>query len=220
MLEIRTNCMITYTLNFKNIIFVFSSILLVSNSFRFTSSDIPKDTELHETSCPMICCLQPENIMQLVTDDGYNKLYSVAPAKEINHVVFSKAFPYLIPDAKNDYDEQRKFKMGLNRYFNLRLFSADTRIASDPQYIFYSQYASELHYVKSSISVALRKSSKITPDNSRVTAAMLKDVEERKKIIRPDLGHRLLKTVRRTPVYWEKTLLDLFGMLRQLGTPT
>ena len=187
-------------------------------------SDETGGTELHETSCPMVSCLQPENIGQILSEDVTEKLYSVAPAEGNKPCsVFemeSKAFPYLIPNGKNGHDEERNSKIGLNRYFNLRLFSADTRFASDPQYIFYSQYASELHYVKNSISIALRKSSKITPDNANVTAAMLKDVEERKKIIRSDLGYRFLKTVRGTPPYWEKTLLDLFGMLRQLGTPT
>ena len=172
-----------------------------------------------DTSCPLVSCLQPEELAV-----NSNKEFAKAPAEGNRPCsVFdmeTRAFPYHFPDGKNGMNEERQQKLGLNRYFNARLFSSDHRFASDPEYIFYSQYLSELKQINSSISVAMRKGSSTTADGQSVTAAMLKNKDSREKLLKGDEGYQYMKTIRGTPAYWEKALKDLLGMLRQLGTPT
>lgn len=128
----------------------------------------------------------------------------------------AQVFPYHFPDGKNGFNDTRTSKLGLSRYFNARLFCADPRFAADAQYIFYAQYVTELTQVTSSISIAMRKGSQ----QEQVTAQMLTDPDNRKQILTSDRGFRFLQTIRGTPAYWERTLKDLYAMLRQLGTPT
>jgi hypothetical protein len=39
-------------------------------------------------------------------------------------------------------------------------------------------------------------------------------------IIKHDEGYRVLRTLRGSPPYWERTKKDIFAMIRQLGIPT
>ena len=173
-------------------------------------------SHLHHTSCPMVSCLQPEDYSQYVSD---NTLYSVAPGEgQRPQSIFTsetQAFPYLFPDGNKHFKDLRTEKLGLNRYFNSRLFSADHRFAKDPQYIFFAQFTSELQQINSSVSIAMRKQ----PQNE-ITADQLTDPDKRKKIISSDKGYRFLQNIRGTPAYWERTLRDLYAMVKQLGIPT
>ncbi|WAR24826.1 hypothetical protein MAR_038495 [Mya arenaria] len=124
------------------------------------SDDCSKD--IHETSAPMVSCLEPEDLTQtLGPEEIPDSVFCVAPGQgSIPVTVFnmeSKAFPYLFPTGRNTYNQDRAIKLGLNRYFNNRLFNADLRFASDPQFIFYSQYISELNIINNSVSIAMRK---------------------------------------------------------------
>ena len=106
---------------------------------------------------------------------------------------------------------------GLNRYFNARLLDADLRFASDPQYIFYSQFVSELNITYNSVSKAVQKISNAIFDEQHITAAQLRDPEKRKHILSSDTGYQFLSKARESPAYWE---WDIFAKLRQLGIPT
>ncbi|WAR14429.1 PIF1-like protein [Mya arenaria] len=124
------------------------------------SDDCSED--IHETSAPMVSCLEPEDLTQtLGPEEIPDSVFCVAPGQgSIPVTVFnmeSKAFPYLFPTGRNTYNQDRAIKLGLNRYFNNRLFNADLRFASDPQFIFYSQYISELNIINNSVSIAMRK---------------------------------------------------------------
>ncbi|KAI4879221.1 hypothetical protein NFI96_027864, partial [Prochilodus magdalenae] len=60
----------------------------------------------------------------------------------------------------------------------------------------------------------------MTRDGRRINSALLQDKRELDKLVRNNEGTRFMQPLRGTPAYWEKTLRDLFAMLRQLGTPT
>ena len=57
-------------------------------------------------------------------------------------------------------------------------------------------------------------------DGRKITASMLQNHEEVKKLIQRDEGYRFLTHVRGTPAFWESSKRDLFAMIRQLGIPT
>ena len=169
----------------------------------------------------MVSCLQQNDLStNFPGPSNQDILYHIAPAQGNTPTsVFdneTKAFPYLFPEGKNGFQEERNTKLGYGRYVNSRLFNADRRFASDSQYIFYLQYVSELKRINSSVAIAMRKGI----PNSTVTAAALKDPEQRQHILKNDQGYRFLTNTRGSPAYWEKALRDLFAMLHQLGTPT
>ena len=98
--------------------------------------------------------------------------------------------------------------------------SADNRFARNPEYIFFALYATEVHQISSNISIAMRIGNSKTADGRKITASMLQDHEEVKKLIQRDEGYRFLTHIRGTPAFWESSKRDLFAMIRQLGIPT
>lgn len=74
----------------------------------------------------------------------------------------AKSFPHLFPDGRNTWTEERDLNITLSRYFNNRLMHADRRFAQDTDYIFFSQYLSELKQVIDKTQISLRKSSEKT----------------------------------------------------------
>lgn len=99
-------------------------------------------------------CLQPVDIGQEVLDHYFNDIYNIAPAEGKNPVRMlqedgneAKSFPHLFPNGKNTWTESREKRITLAKYFNNRLMNADGRFAKDIDYIFFSQYLSELKQV-------------------------------------------------------------------------
>lgn len=114
----------------------------------------------------------------------------------------------------------RQLKLTPSKYFNARLFSADTRFATDSQCIFFAQYVTEITNVTSNISIAMRKGNQKTQDGKNLNASMLTKPDSLKQILKSDIGYRFLQPVRGTPPYWERTMKDLYAMIRQIGIPT
>ena len=174
-------------------------------------------------------CLQPVEMMSEALSELQQVIYSVAPGEGNRPVsIFSKkgddveamAFPCLFPDTLNTYASERQKKLSLCKYFNGRLFSSDRRFASNPPYIFYAQFVTELDRLFSSISIAMRKGSTKTTHGKTITARTLSDKDEMNKILKSDEGFRNMECLRGSPAYWKKTLSDLFAMIRQSGIPT
>nr|XP_021333346.1 uncharacterized protein LOC101884770 [Danio rerio] len=172
-------------------------------------------------------CLQPPDLAQqlLSYDDG---IFCIAPAQGNTPVSIFKvpklesmAFPVQFPDGKNTFDEPHRAKhISPSRYFNSRLFSIDNRCARDTNYIFFAQFVTEMHMATSSMSIQLRKAKPMTRDGRRINCSLLQDKRELEKLVLNKEATRFMQPLRGTPAYWEKTLRDLFAMLRQLGTPT
>ena len=173
-------------------------------------------------------CLQPADIGQEVLDHYFDEIYNLAPAEGMNPVKLlqehgneAKSFPFLFPSGRNTYDEKRRLQLSLCRYFNTRLMNADNRFARDTNYIFYSQYLSELKQVIDKTQISLRKSSTTSKDNTnKVTSKSFKTSSDLKSLIQKDEALRFLQPIRGTPSYWQGAQKDLFAMLRQLGIPT
>ena len=113
---------------------------------------------------PLDTCLQPVDIAQEVLDQ--ESIYCVAPAEGNRPVsilgvkdVEALSFPQQFPHGRFHYNTDRLVKIGLNPYFNARLFNVDTRFSSDNAYIFFAQFMSELSQIQSNISIAMRKGS-------------------------------------------------------------
>ncbi|KAI2666920.1 ATP-dependent DNA helicase PIF1 [Labeo rohita] len=192
------------------------------------SSDDPENTaEEQSRGLALDTCLQPPDLGQqlLSYDDG---IFCIAPAAKNSPVSIFKipnleslAFPVQFPDGQNTFDEPNRAKhVSPSRYFNTRLFSIDNRCARDTSYIFFAQFVTEMHMATSSMSIQLRKAKPMTRDGRRINCSLLQDKQELEKLVNNKEATRFMQPLRGTPAYWEKTLRDLFAMLRQLGTPT
>jgi hypothetical protein len=88
-------------------------------------------------------CTQPSDFNEFLVFDKEpcivapaekNKLSSLLTDKTIE----AKAFPHLFPDGQGSFDEDRVTNLNWKEYCKARLFSSDSRFASDSSYIFFS----------------------------------------------------------------------------------
>ncbi|XP_062618787.1 uncharacterized protein LOC134280394 [Saccostrea cucullata] len=181
-----------------------------------------KDAQIH----PIETCSEPLDLGQEFLDTD-NKIFCVAPGEgQTPQSIFQEkgaeamAFPALLPNGKYGFSEERKIKLSPSKYFNSRLFCADTRFAKDNKFIFFAQFMIEMSNIKSNLSIALRKGKAKTDDGKKITASMLTNSENLQQILKTDAGFRFLQPVRGSPPYWQRTMKDLYAMIRQLGIPT
>ncbi|XP_062581095.1 uncharacterized protein LOC134242909 [Saccostrea cucullata] len=172
-------------------------------------------------------CLQPVDVAQEVLDHYFDDVYNIAPGEGKNPIRMlqepgneAKAFPCHFPSGRFSWNEERSEKLTLSRYFNNRLMNADDRFAKDTNYIFFSQYMSELNQVIEKTQISLRKSLSKWTNGKPVTANMLQDPITLSGLLRNDDAIRFMQPIRGTPAYWATAQKDLFAMLRQLGIPT
>ncbi|KAL7824977.1 hypothetical protein SRHO_G00342550 [Serrasalmus rhombeus] len=191
-------------------------------------NDMDQDDSAVRMSLPMKCLQDKDPDDENVWMTGLAEKYMARPnTPEFENMCMAEfASEYRIVYAgqrkgENTFDEpHRRTALSPSRYFNARLFSADNRFARDTNYIFFAQFVTEMHLATSSMSIQLRKAKSMTRDGCRINSALLQDKQELDKLVRNNEGSRFMQPLRGTPAYWEKTLRDLFAMLRQLGTPT
>ncbi|XP_071169456.1 uncharacterized protein [Mytilus edulis] len=172
-------------------------------------------------------CLQPADIGQEALDLCFDQVFNLAPAENNNPLsvlkepgIEAKTFPVHFPSGKNTMDEDRDEKLTIGRYFNLRLMSVENRFARDTNYIFFSQYLTELNSVISNVQISLRKQCPFSKEGKKVTKEMLCNKETLKELFKKDEAIKYLKPIRGTPPYWQSSQKDIFAMIRQLGVPT
>ncbi|XP_062573153.1 uncharacterized protein LOC134235086, partial [Saccostrea cucullata] len=211
---------------------------VVIESIREDDMEIPgqmtdceeENEESNENDDQMIAfdtCLQPVDVAQEVLDHYFDDVYNIAPGEGKNPVRMlqepgneAKAFPCHFPSGRFSWNEERSQKLTLSRYFNNRVMNADNRFAKDTNYIFFSQYMSELNQVIEKTQISLRKSLSKCSSGKPVTANMLQDPSTLSSLLRNDEAIRFMQPIRGTPAYWATAQKDLFAMLRQLGIPT
>lgn len=74
-----------------------------------------------------------------------------------------------------------------------------------------------MNHLQGKVQLALRKCK--TKGNS-LKAKDLKEDDGFEKLVHLDEGYKVLRTLRGSPLYFEKTKRDLFAMIRQLGPAT
>nr|XP_022310999.1 uncharacterized protein LOC111116305 [Crassostrea virginica] len=181
--------------------------------------------ELHTVASDT--CLQPVDIAQEVLDHYFDDIYDIAPGEGNNPVRLlqeygneAKTFPYLFPSGRFSWSEQRETRITLSRYFNNRLMNSDDRFAKDSNYIFFSQFVSDLNQVIEKTQISIRKCLGSLEGNQPVTSSMVQNPEVLSRLMKNDEALRFMQPIRGTPAYWSSAQKDLFAMLRQLGIPT
>ncbi|XP_071153640.1 uncharacterized protein [Mytilus edulis] len=187
-----------------------------------------EDISFKDKGLPSDTCLQPVDLGQEILDQHFEDIFCVAPGEGNTPVSMlqehgneAMSFPVQFPEGSfGSYDAKRLVPLTRSRYFHARLFNADTRFSGDTSYIFYAQYLSELEQVISKVSIALRKSSGKDKTGNIITARMLTDKNQLKRLLTTDQGYKFMTPIRGTPPYWQATLRDLMASIRQLGIPT
>lgn len=113
--------------------------------------DMEKEKDELRPGLVLDTCMQPPDIAQKMLSYGEG-IFSIAPAQGNRPVCFffvpkleAMAFPVQFPTGQNTLDEAREVKLSQSMYFNTRLFSADTRFATDQSYLFFAQFVTETH---------------------------------------------------------------------------
>ncbi|XP_061167749.1 uncharacterized protein LOC133176667 [Saccostrea echinata] len=190
-------------------------------------NEIAAENSVGESHIAVDTCLQPVDIAQEVLDHYFDDIYNIAPGEGKNPVRMlqetgneAKCFPYHFPSGKFSWNDERTTRITLSRYFNNRLMNADDRFAKDSNYIFFSQYMSELNQVIEKTQILIRKSFTKIGNEKFVTSNIVQDPEVLSKLLKNDEALRFMQPIRGTPAYWSADQKDLFAMLRQLGIPT
>ncbi|XP_061177698.1 uncharacterized protein LOC133186474 [Saccostrea echinata] len=201
------------------------SDLIADDSIEFTDEGPNEENEVLEVV--MDTCLQPVDVAQEVLDHYFDDVYNIAPGEGKNPIRMlqeegneAKTFPHLFPSGNFSWNEERDVKISLSKYFNNRLMNVDNRFARDTNYIFFSQYMSELNQVIEKTQISIRKSVSKLDGGKTVTSDMLQNPDVLSKLLKNDEALRFMQPIRGTPAYWSAAQKDLFAMLRQLGIPT
>ena len=127
------------------------------------------------------------------------------------------AFPYLFPNGKFGYKVKRNVNISPVKYFNQRLLNYTQKFASDADYIFFANYVTLQFNLRSKINIAMKK---ITGSN--LTAGMFSQnfKENVRTFIANDEAFNFMNTIKGTPAYWKRFLLEVLAMVKQLGVPT
>nr|XP_034326029.1 uncharacterized protein LOC105328139 [Crassostrea gigas] len=189
------------------------------------NEQLPNDEDQQQIATDT--CLQPVDIAQDVLDHYFDDIYDIAPGEGNNPIRMlqepgneAKSFPYLFPTGKFSWNEKRETRITLSRYFNNRLMNTDDRFAKDSNYVFFSQFMSDLNQVIEKTQISIRKSVRRIEGERKMTANMVQNPEILSKMMKNDEALRFMQPIRGTPAYWSAAQKDLFAMLRQLGIPT
>lgn len=125
------------------------------------------------------------------------------------------AFPSLFLDGKHTFDETREAAITRSKYYNARIFSADSHFANNTEYIIFALYAKEYEVILSQISIILRKSDA----GSKIARKTLLDKNKVQSVLKSDQGFKYFKTLRGSQ-FWKTTMNDFFAPSKNIGLPT
>ena len=127
------------------------------------------------------------------------------------------AFPLLFPTGKFGYKIDRTVPISPTRYFNQRLLNYTQKFASDSDYIFFANHASQEMKLYSKITIAMKKMK-----GCNVTAGMFNNNfrETVNSFVAHDQAFSFMNEIKGTPAYWKRFLHEVLAMVKQLGIPT
>jgi hypothetical protein len=172
---------------------------------------------------PYNTCLQPDYALL----ESENSILCLAPGQDQKpKSLFTDkqsevlSFPKIFPMGRYGLDEKRTVKLSVKRYFNQRLLNADARCATDTEYLFFAQYYTEAMEIINCIQIAMKKGKVQRGRKHEINAGALNDPKAVQNMLAQNDGFRFLQQIRGSFPYWQRTLWDLFAMVRQLGVPT
>ena len=170
---------------------------------------------------PYSSCLQ--------LDDIEGGTFCIAPAKDQKpkYILTDNdfevlLFPDLFPTGDGRYyrHEPQERKLDMQWYYNQWLWDCDVQFASNIEYLFWSQYTTELRQIQGSTGIALQLKHGKTLHRQWLAVGMLCSSYVFQNLVHSDQAYKFLQTVHGTPAYWQKMLFESLAMLKALGTQT
>lgn len=115
--------------------------------------------------------------------------------------------------------KEREVSVSYSTICKWELRSKDRRVAESVPNIFYKLKKLQIKQIQDTSRISLRKCNTCTKGKI-YTAGELKSDDFFSKLINLDEGYRVLRNLRGSPPYFEKSKKDLFAMICQLGNPT
>ena len=127
------------------------------------------------------------------------------------------AFPLLFPTGKFAFKVERVVPITISRYFNQRLLNYTQKFASDSDYIFFANHASQEIKMYNKIKIAMKKVS-----GGNLTAGMFTNNFRAtvSSFVANDQAFSFMNDVKGTPAYWKRFLNEVLAMVKQLGIPS
>ena len=130
--------------------------------------------------------------------------------------MFGSETPDKFPFGNGTFSSERRKKITYRKYFNQRPLDVDGRFARDLDYLFVAQYIVEAKQVfDDGNNFAWRQK-----PSRQFTAAQARDQTVLSQYACKDKAYSIMKNIRGSPPYYQRTFYDLLAMICQLGTPT
>ena len=101
------------------------------------------------------------------------------------------------------------------KYFQRRILEHGGKCASNIEFLFVAQFLSEWQKIRSSISVALRKSFGAEESGAMYTAAAFKNPDRIRPLLMKDEAYRFLRPIRGSPPYWQEVMFKLLAAIKK-----
>ena len=165
-----------------------------------------------------------DTVMQPADFREFNRILSVAPAEgntplgmfqDVNAEFLS--FPTIYCGESRQNNNSRTTPVHYSTICKWELRNADRRVAKDITNIFFKLKKLQIKQISDKVSLAVRK---CKLNGKKLTVNDVLSEGSIDNIVKHDEGYRVLRTLRGSPPYWEKTKRDIYSMMRQLGIPT
>jgi len=163
--------------------------------------------------------LQPQEMI-----DGVDKIISFAPGEGNRPLgIFMDteseylSFPAIFCGKQRASSKEREVPVSYSTICKWELRSKDRRVAESVPNIFYKLKKLQIKQIQDTARISLRK---CKTKGKIYTAGELKSDDYLSKLINLDEGYRVLRNLRGSPPYFEKSKKDLFAMIHQPGNPT
>lgn len=181
---------------------------------------LPQLTMIHNYNSARM--LHDHSIMDDQTDPS--SPYNIAPSEGMRPLgLFQDRnseelnFPNIFCGQSRDDYSVKKVRVSYKQICKWELRAADRRAATCVSNIFFKLRLSQIHQVRSSAWLRVRKSKL---DNRTITAGQLRSSQNRDQLLKADVGYHDLATLRTSPDYYDQLKKTVFAMIRQLGIPT
>lgn len=165
-----------------------------------------------------------DTVMQPADFREFNRILSVAPAEgntplgmfqDVNAEFLS--FPTIYCGKSRQNNNSRVMPVHYSTICKWELRNADKRVAHDITNIFFKLKKLQIKQISDKVSLAVRK---CKLNGKKLTVNDVLSEGSISNIVKHNEGYRVLRTLRGSPPYWEKTKKDIYSMIRQLGIPT
>ena len=154
----------------------------------------------------------------------FNRILNVAPAEGNTPLGMFQdqnseflSFPAIYCGQTRKNNNTRSTPVHFSTICKWELRNSDRRVAKNVTNIFFKLKKLQIKQISDKVSLAVRK---CKMKGKKLTVNEVLSEGSIENIIRHDEGFRVLRTIRGSPPYWERTKKDIYAMIRQLGIPT